>query len=148
MKRFLIVLVMVLAVMSILAVNGVSVASQEMSAITGKVVETMNSGGYTYVCLEKSNKKIWVAIPQTMVKKGQTMSLYPGVEMTNFESKTLKRKFDKIIFLQDLLNSEVRQIVTCRTSITMHQAPHLSLLAWCLNSLHRSGCVHALYIYL
>lgn len=48
---------MVLAVMSILAVNGVSVASQEMSAITGKVVETMNSGGYTYVCLEKSNKK-------------------------------------------------------------------------------------------
>jgi hypothetical protein len=98
MKRFLIVLVMVLAVMSILAVNGVSVASQEMSAITGKVVETMNSGGYTYVCLEKSNKKIWVAIPQTMVKKGQTMSLYPGVEMTNFESKTLKRKFDKIIF--------------------------------------------------
>ncbi|MEW6739975.1 MAG: hypothetical protein AB1325_08745 [Nitrospirota bacterium] len=98
MKRFLIALVMVLSFMSVLAVNGVYAGSQETSAITGKVVETMNSGGYTYVCLEKSGKKTWVAIPQTKVKKGQTMSLHPGVEMTNFESKTLKRKFDKIIF--------------------------------------------------
>jgi hypothetical protein len=29
---------------------------------------------------------------------GQNMSFKPGIEMVNFESKTLKRKFDKIIF--------------------------------------------------
>lgn len=98
MKRFLIALVMVLFFMSVLTINGVYGGSQETYAITGKVVETMNSGGYTYVCLEKSGKKTWVAMPQTKAKKGQIMSLHPGVEMTNFESKTLKRKFDKIIF--------------------------------------------------
>lgn len=67
-------------------------------SISGKVVETMDSGGYSYVCLEKSGKKTWVAVPKTNVKKGQTMSFQPGAEMVNFESRTLKRKFDKIIF--------------------------------------------------
>lgn len=65
---------------------------------SGKVVETMDSGRYTYVCLEKNNKKIWVAVYKMKIVVGQNMSFKPGVEMVNFESKTLKRKFDKIIF--------------------------------------------------
>lgn len=68
------------------------------SALSGKVVETMNSGGYTYVCLEKSGKKTWVAVPEMKVTMGQNMTFQPGAEMVNFESKSLKRKFDKIIF--------------------------------------------------
>ncbi len=66
--------------------------------ISGKVVETMDVSGYTYVCLEKNGKKTWVAAPKMKVKKGQTMSFKPGMEMVNFESKTLNRKFDRIIF--------------------------------------------------
>lgn len=66
--------------------------------LSGKVVETMNSAGYTYVCLENSGKKTWIAVPEMKVKKGQTLAFQPGAEMVNFESKTLKRKFDKIIF--------------------------------------------------
>lgn len=73
-------------------------APAQSAVITGKVVETMDSAGYTYVCLEKDGKKTWVAVPQMKVKKGQTMSFKPGMEMVNFESKTLKRKFDKVIF--------------------------------------------------
>jgi hypothetical protein len=71
---------------------------KEISALSGKVVETMDSGRYTYVCLEKNNKKIWVAVYKMKIVVGQNMSFKPGVEMVNFESKTLKRKFDKIIF--------------------------------------------------
>lgn len=66
--------------------------------LSGKVVETMNSAGYTYVCLEKNGKKTWLAVPETKIALGQNMSFRPGSEMVNFESKTLKRKFDKIIF--------------------------------------------------
>ncbi|MBI5640774.1 MAG: OB-fold nucleic acid binding domain-containing protein [Nitrospirae bacterium] len=66
--------------------------------LSGKVVETMNSGGYSYVCLEKGGKKTWVAVTETKVVKGQNMAFKPGVEMVNFESKTLKRKFDRIVF--------------------------------------------------
>jgi hypothetical protein len=66
--------------------------------LSGKVVETMNSGGYTYVCLEKREKKIWVAVPEMKVTVGQKIGFQPGMEMVNFTSKTLNRTFDRIIF--------------------------------------------------
>ena len=66
--------------------------------ISGKVVETMNSGGYTYVCLEKGGKKTWVAVPEMKVTVGAKMSFLPGQEMQNFASKSLDRTFDSIVF--------------------------------------------------
>lgn len=66
--------------------------------VSGKVVETMNSGGYTYVCLENGGKKTWVALPQTKVSVGQQLSCQPGMVMNNFTSKTLKRTFESIVF--------------------------------------------------
>jgi hypothetical protein len=66
--------------------------------LSGKVVETMNSGGYTYLSLENSGKKTWVAIPNTPVKVGQMVTCQPGMEMSNFTSKTLNRTFASIIF--------------------------------------------------
>ena len=68
-------------------------------ALAGKVLETMDSGGYTYVYLQKKDgEKIWVATAATPVKVGSQMSFKGGGEMFNFESKSLKRTFDKIIF--------------------------------------------------
>lgn len=70
----------------------------EAAAISGKVVQTMNSGGYTYAEVEDKGQKTWVAVSQTKIKKGDTVSFQPGAVMENFESKTLKRKFDRIVF--------------------------------------------------
>jgi len=68
------------------------------STISGKVVETMNSGGYTYIDLEKDGKKTWVAVPTTQVTVGQELVLMNGMEMKDFPSKSLNRTFDSIIF--------------------------------------------------
>ncbi|MDH4161733.1 MAG: DNA-binding protein [Nitrospirota bacterium] len=68
------------------------------SGLSGKVVESMNAGGYTYVCLEKAGKKTWIAIPESKVTVGKEMSFQPGQTMANFKSKTLNRTFDEIIF--------------------------------------------------
>jgi hypothetical protein len=68
------------------------------SLLSGKVVETMNAGGYTYVCIEKKGKKTWVAVPEMKVVVGQKMGFQPGMEMTNFTSKSLNRTFERIIF--------------------------------------------------
>ncbi len=68
------------------------------NSLSGKVVETMNSGGYTYVLIENNGKKTWVAAPQTTVKVGQQVTCQPGGEMRNFTSKTLHRTFESIIF--------------------------------------------------
>jgi hypothetical protein len=66
--------------------------------ISGKVVETMSSGGYTYVNLEKDGKKTWVAIPAMTVTVGQELEVRNGPPMTNFTSKTLNRTFESVIF--------------------------------------------------
>ena len=73
-------------------------ASSDTSSLSGKVLETMNSGGYTYVRLEKKGKKTWVAIPEMKVSVGQQISLQSGMEMVNFTSKSLGRTFESIIF--------------------------------------------------
>ncbi len=72
--------------------------ASDTSTLSGKVVETMDSGGYTYVCLEKKGKKTWAAIPKMKVSVGQQISLMPGAEMVNFTSTSLHRTFDSIIF--------------------------------------------------
>ena len=70
----------------------------------GTVVETMDSGGYTYLCLENGGMKRWAAIPKTEVNVGQHVELAPGTEMGQYTSKTLKRTFDSIYFCSGLAN--------------------------------------------
>jgi hypothetical protein len=78
--------------------SGAVTTAEVPSVLSGKVVETMNAGGYTYVCLEKKGKKTWVAVPEMTVKVGQEVSFPEGQEMPNFTSKTLNRTFESIIF--------------------------------------------------
>ena len=67
--------------------------------LSGKVLKVMSGNGYTYVYLKKKNReRIWVAFPKSQVNVGSTIYLVPGEEMRNFESRALKRKFDRIIF--------------------------------------------------
>jgi hypothetical protein len=68
----------------------------------GTVVETMNSGGYTYVQIDENGQKVWVAVMETKVSKGDVVEFPDSPPMLNFQSKTLKRTFDKIIFAPGL----------------------------------------------
>jgi hypothetical protein len=117
MKRLLIILIMALSVVFSATVKNVCANQstdpvKDKSSLSGKVIETMDSGRYTYVCLEKNGNKIWLAVPKMVVVEGQDMSFKAGIEMVNFESKTLKRKFDKIIFsagpVQQGTNNEMK----------------------------------------
>ena len=80
-------------------------ASQPAELLSGKVLQTMDSGGYTYVYIQKKDgEKVWVASASTPVTVGSQMSFKGGMEMRNFESKSLKRKFDSIIFADAALS--------------------------------------------
>jgi len=68
---------------------------------TGKVLQIISSAGYTYVELrKKSGEKIWLAVPAADIAVGSQQTFNPGMVMPNFESKTLKRTFDKIVFTE------------------------------------------------
>ncbi|MEN8199647.1 MAG: DNA-binding protein [Thermodesulfobacteriota bacterium] len=73
-------------------------ATSAPGTLTGKVLETMDSGGYTYLQLDTGLSQPWVAIPQAAVKVGEEVSCQPGMTMKNFSSKTLNRTFDSIVF--------------------------------------------------
>lgn len=70
---------------------------------SGKVVETMNAGGYTYVQVDTGSEKVWAAAPEFKVKVGDTVAVPAGMPMANYESKTLKRKFDVVYFVDSIM---------------------------------------------
>jgi len=78
--------------------KSVGTAKSEKPPVTGKVLEAISSGGYTYILLGKDGKKAWVAVPSAEVTVGQEVRVKPGLEMGRYESKSLKRTFDNIIF--------------------------------------------------
>ncbi len=71
---------------------------ERADALSGKVLEVINGGGYTFFQLEKEGVKFWVASPPTQAKVGEELSFEPGIEMSNFNSKSLNRTFDLIYF--------------------------------------------------
>jgi len=77
-----------------------SVATKDETAqtLTGKVSETLEAGGYTYICLETKGQKTWFAVPKMPVTIGQSMTFALGLEMKNFKSKTLNRTFESVYF--------------------------------------------------
>lgn len=77
--------------------------AQQGETITGKILETMNSGGYTYMNIDTGKTKLWVATPEVQVKAGDTVSCYEGMVMPNFTSKTLNKTFDAIVFSSGLV---------------------------------------------
>ncbi len=66
--------------------------------VTGKILETMDSGGYTYLRLATGSGAQWAAVPQAKVAVGDTVTIANAMPMNNFESTTLHRTFDSILF--------------------------------------------------
>ena len=66
-----------------------------------KVLETMSSGGYTYMKVQDGTKSYWIAMTQRDTKVGDTLKFSEQGWMQNFHSKTLNRTFDSILFASD-----------------------------------------------
>ena len=65
----------------------------------GRVVETMDGGGYTYARLDMCGQEQWVAGPQLPLQVGQTLLAVKGSEMKDFASPSLGRSFPSISFV-------------------------------------------------
>ncbi len=72
--------------------------------IRGQVLETMNSGGYSYLLIETDTDKRWVATREIVVAAGDVVQTLPGMPMPNFESTTLNRTFDVVYFVGGVEN--------------------------------------------
>lgn len=88
-----------------------SALASQSGATSGTVIETMNSGGYTYVHVDAGEKKIWAAAPPFEVSVGDQVIVPPGAAMRDFHSKTLDRTFETIYFQAGIQVAGIRNEV-------------------------------------
>jgi hypothetical protein len=81
------------------ASSGAASTAAGMPSNEGKVLATLDAPGYTYMELANTEKRFWIAAPTTRVKAGDRVRFEQSLVMKNFNSKTLNRTFDQIIFV-------------------------------------------------
>jgi hypothetical protein len=62
------------------------------------VTEKLEAGIYTYLKLASASGDLWAAVPKTSTAVGSDVTIESPMPMDGFESKTLKRKFDRLVF--------------------------------------------------
>ncbi|HEX7598152.1 MAG TPA: nucleotide-binding protein [Polyangia bacterium] len=66
--------------------------------MAGKVLERIDAGPYSYLRLETATGEQWAAVPKCEAAKGDQVAVINASTMDGFESKTLNRKFEHIVF--------------------------------------------------
>jgi len=92
----------------IMAVFLIAAASRCATAAThtGKVVDTVTGGGYTYMNINEDGKDFWIAGPESSIEKGTDVSFTEQVWMVNFTSKALGRTFPQILFVSGVQSAQ------------------------------------------
>jgi hypothetical protein len=79
----------------------VAVAAQGAPAsatIKGKVLEKLDAPPYSYLKIKTADGEAWAAVPKTEAATGADVVVNGAMPMSDFESKTLKRKFAVVYF--------------------------------------------------
>ncbi|KAB1071903.1 DNA-binding protein [Tamlana haliotis] len=66
------------------------------------VTEKIATGGYIYLKVVEDEKEYWMSIPDRDIEIGATYYYNGGMVMKNFESKTLNRTFENVIFAEGI----------------------------------------------
>jgi len=69
------------------------------------VQEVIQVTSYTYLNVLEDGVKKWIAVPTMEAKLGEIYYYKGGVEMPNFESKELYKKFESVLFLGAITNA-------------------------------------------
>src|SRR6476620_3112210 len=62
-------------------------SAEPKKVFSGSVIETMNSGGDTYLHLKSGSDDVWAAAPEFDAKTGETISVSLDMPMQNFQSR-------------------------------------------------------------
>src|ERR1035437_6518937 len=82
---------------------GTAWAADEMAApgasvVKGEVLEVKDVGNYTYLRLKTDEGETWAAVGKAPVTPGSRVIIEEAMVMEDFESKSLQKTFDKIVF--------------------------------------------------
>jgi len=100
--------------------------------VTGAVLETMNSGGYTYVKVDNGEEEIWAAAGEFEIAVGDRVVFPLETPMQDFHSNTLDRDFP-LIYFASFIVPEGEAPVTAQPSAMDLPPGHPSLDAFAMN---------------
>ena len=83
------------------------------------VIEVVQTTNYTYLQVEESKNKFWIAVVKTATKPGDSVYYSNAFEMKNFVSKELGRTFPTVFFVQDPSN----RLITPESAATLKPTP-------------------------
>jgi hypothetical protein len=96
MKKLLVALLA--AFVSQLAWSASDTKSSAAPVVKGQVLEVKEVDPYVYLRLKTAKGETWAAVNKAAVKTGTEVTIENPMVMRNFESKSLKRTFDTIVF--------------------------------------------------
>jgi hypothetical protein len=77
---------------------------------SGKVIETMDAAGYTYVQVDTGAEQFWAAAPQFAIMVGDDVVVPEGMPMPDYHSNTLDRTFDVVYFVPSVLTGGAQNL--------------------------------------
>ncbi len=95
-----------LDLLNINLVNSVNAEQSTTGKITGKVTDTNDASGYTYIQVDTGKEKVWAAGPVTPVANGDLITFTTEMPMENFHSKSMQRDFDVIYFVNNFTTNK------------------------------------------
>ena len=107
--------------------QGATEAPIQANTSMHKVValEKINTRKYTYLRVNESGLENWIAFPLSDVKIGETDYYTNEMLMSNFESKELKRTFEKVYFVPGVtINPTSQPAVASNVDAQSKAAPH------------------------
>lgn len=93
------------------------------NVVVGEILEVQNVEGYSYLRLKTAQGDTWAAVPTAKVKKGDKVTVADPMVMNNFESKALKRKFDKVVFGTLVSGQAVAAAAAAQPTVPPHALP-------------------------
>jgi hypothetical protein len=99
----------VVAVPSVALPEAVPPAAEPPSMEVARVAvvkEVLKTDRYTFLRMDACGQEAWVAGPPMEVEVGMALGMPAGLPMANFESVSLKRTFDSILFVDWMSEAE------------------------------------------
>lgn len=70
-----------------------------------KVVDMIQANDYTYLNVKEGENTFWIAVTKMDIEKGEMLYFSQSMLMKNFESPSLGRTFESVLFVQDARKS-------------------------------------------
>ena len=94
-------------------------ADQQLHIVS--VLEVIQVENYTYLKVKEGTAEMWIAAPSIVTKPQDILYYERGMMMTDFESKELKRKFDKILFV-DKISKDQKELLSNKNLAAIHES--------------------------